>query len=306
MSAPESPVDRAGVVTYVDRYVTLGDLRLHYVDYGGTGEPLVALHGFVQNAHAFDAIAQLLVPHMRLLALDLRGRGGSDWSSPERYKWSYYLRDLRGFFAAVGLSRFALIGTSMGGTLAMLYGMAHPRVVTRLVLNDASLNENRAGVIRATKRSARAPSTFQTISQAMAWFLEERDGLDRLDEEQRLAWVSHFLIPTRGGGFRINCDPAIIRSAGLIPPTLGPRVPWSHRWSVWQQVKRLQMPVLILRGEKSDVVLRSSVELMVEELPAARWCEVPGAGHAPTLYEPESQAALAAFFRASWAEPGRV
>jgi pimeloyl-ACP methyl ester carboxylesterase len=286
----------ASQVRYVDRSVTLSELRLHYVDYGGTGEPLVALHGFVQNAHAFDAIAPLLVPHVRLLALDLRGRGGSDWSWPEQYRWSYYLRDVRDFVAALGLSRFALIGTSMGGTLAMLYSMAHPRVVTGLVLNDTSLNSNRAGVIRAGRRIARAPSTFRTISQAMDWFLEERDGLDRLNEEQRLAWVTHFLIPVRGGGFRFNCDPAIIRRAGLAPPNLGPRVPWSHRWSVWQQLERLRMPVLLLRGEKSDVVPRDSAELMVGALPAAVWREVPGVGHAPTLYEPESQVALAEFF----------
>jgi pimeloyl-ACP methyl ester carboxylesterase len=301
VSTARDGVGTGDLVSYVDRYVTTSELRLHYVDYGGTGQSVVALHGLVQNAHAFDSIAQLMVPHMHLFALDLRGRGGSDWGAPERYTWACYLRDSHEFLGAVGLSRCTLIGTSMGGTLAMLYGMAHPAALTGLVMNDASLNANRAGVIRATQRCARAPSTFQTVSEAMTWFLQERDGLDRIDESQRLAWVRHFLVPAWGGGWRFDCDPAIIRRAGLIPPTLGPRVPWSHRWSVWQQVKRLRMPVLVLRGEKSDVVPRSSVELMAEVLPSARWREISGVGHAPTLYEPESQAALAEFFNL----PGR-
>ena len=225
-------------LSHQDGYVTLASQRLHFVDYGGEGEPVVALHGLIQNAHAFDGIGLALVPSVRLLALDLRGRGASDWGPPDCYRWSYYLSDLRGFFDALGLSRFALLGTSMGGTLAMLYAMAHPLEVTRLVMNDTSLSTNRAGVVRAAQRIGRAPAEFANISEAVAWFLEERDGLDRLDEETRLAWVSHFLTLGTAGGLRFNCDPVIIRRAALIPPDLGPRVPWSHRWTVWEQGTR--------------------------------------------------------------------
>jgi pimeloyl-ACP methyl ester carboxylesterase len=284
------------MTVYKDGYVWVPNLRLHYVDFGGDGEPVVALHGYIQNAHAFDAIAPVLVPHVRLLALDMRGRGGSDWGPIDSYRWAYYLRDLRGLFEALGLVRFALIGTSMGGTLAMLYAMAHPNEVTRLVLNDVSLNANRAGVVRVARRIGRAPRTFTDLAHAVAWFLGEREGLDRLDHETRRAWVSHFLTPAPGGGLRFNCDPAVIQRAALVPPQLGRRVPWSHRWTVWEQLKRLEMPVLILRGGESDVVPRRSVEDMVEFLPAASWAEVPRVGHTPTLYEPEARAALREFF----------
>lgn len=283
-------------IEHTEGYVQLPGMRLHYVDYGGAGETVVALHGLVQNARVFDAIAPVLVPHMHLLALDLRGRGESDWAPPDSYRWNFYLRDLRGFFDALGLSRLALIGTSMGGTLAMLYAMAHPGEVTRLVMNDTSLNTNRAGVVRAAQRVGRAPAEFADLSAAVAWFLEERDGLDQLDEEARLAWVSHYFEPAVSGGMRFKCDPAIFRRAALIPPHLGPGVPWSHRAAVWDQVKRLKMPMLILRGANSDVVLRESAERMADLLSATSWAEVPGAGHAPTLYEPEAQLALRQFF----------
>ena len=81
----ETPPWPTAAKVYQDGYVSLPGQRLHYVDYGGAGEPVVALHGLIQNAHAFDGIALALVPHKRLLALDLRGRGGSDWGPPDYY-----------------------------------------------------------------------------------------------------------------------------------------------------------------------------------------------------------------------------
>ena len=119
----------------------------------------------------------MLVRRRRLIALDLRGRGGSGWGPPESYRWSYYLRDLQGVLCALEISRCALIGTSMGGTLAMLHAMAHPRQVTGLVMNDTSLGVNRAGIVRAAQRIGRAPKTFTSLSQAVAWFSAERGGI---------------------------------------------------------------------------------------------------------------------------------
>ena len=296
MNAAEIVAERTRRAAFRDGYVTLDDVRLHYLDYGGTGEPVVALHGLVQNAHAFDAIAPVLVPGRRLLALDLRGRGASDWGVPDSYRWSYYLRDLHQMLGTLGISRYALIGTSMGGTVAMLHAMARPGQVTALVMNDSSLGVNRAGMVRAAKRIGGAPATFASMSHALAWFTSERDGLDRLDEASRRSWVGHFLAPAPGGGLRFNCDPTIIRRARLVPPDIGPGVPWSHRSAVWQRLERLRMPVLLLRGAISDVVPRTSARRMVAALPDARCREIPQAGHAPTLYEPESHAALRDFF----------
>jgi len=111
------------------------------------------------------------------------------------------------------LLKFALIGTSMGGTVALLYAMAHPFEVTRLMLNDIVFDNNRAGVVRASERFGRAPAKFAGMADALAWFQDERDNLDDLDDEQRWAWVSHFLIPIATVGFRFKCDPALFRLA---------------------------------------------------------------------------------------------
>jgi pimeloyl-ACP methyl ester carboxylesterase len=300
LSPQDRQSERAGPVSrlsFTDRYVVLPDVQLHYVDYGGSGVPLLALHGYVQNAHAYDGIAPAVVPTHRLLALDLRGRGRSEWSAPTRYRWIDYFRDLHGFVNSLGLSRFALLGTSMGGTLAMMYAMAYPDRVSQLVLNDISLDADPVGVANATRRVARAPRRFSDLSQAMTWFLEERVGLEYLDEASLRAWVSHFVVPAPSGGLHFNCDPALIVGARHAVPAIERSASWTHHWAAWEQVKRLTMPVLLLRGERSDVVSRSSARRMVRVLPSAHCREIPRMGHAPTLYEPESRAAIREFVR---------
>lgn len=277
-------------------HVRLADVRLRYVDYGGSGEPIVALPGLFQNAHAFDGIADVIPAGRRLVALDMRGRGGSDWAPPDTYWWSWYLRDLQRALTTLNLTPCALIGTSIGGALAMLHAIARPRHVTALVINDCALDADPAGVARATQRIGSAPDTFASVSEASEWFASGRDGLDRLDDSARLAWVSHFLTPTSDGRLRFNCDPELIRRSRVQSQDARPVAPWAQRWAAWDRLERLQMPVLLLTGEMSDVVPHATAQRLVDVLPDARWSEIPGVGHAPTLYEPEAREALSAFF----------
>ena len=123
-----------------------------------------------------------------------------------------------------------------------------------------------------------------------------RDNLTGLNQEERLAWVSHFLTPLEAGGFRFNCDPMLFQLARKVGQDPEPTRK-SRQRMVWQHVSRLKMPVLILRGANSDVVSRESARRMVELLSAASCVEVPGVGHSPTLYEPAAQFALRQFFR---------
>jgi esterase len=278
-----------------DGYFRVGGLRLHYLDHGGTGEPLVAIHGLLQNAHSFDGIASVLAPRVRLLALDLRGRGDSEWADGDNYKVRHFLIDIYSFIRAMGLTRFALIGTSMGGMLAMLYAMAHPDQVTRLVLNDIALNTSHAGVVRTLRRIASIPMEFATLDEAADWVRQrwERSGKPhRLTAEQ---WVNQNIERTPTG-FRLKCDPAIIRQASLVTDEPGPEGDWSRRRELWSEIHRLTMPVLLLRAGLGDVVLPESAEQTIQALPQARCVEIPGVGHSPTLYEPEAHAALCEFF----------
>jgi pimeloyl-ACP methyl ester carboxylesterase len=292
---------------YRDGYVSVRGIRLHYVDYGGEGEVVVALHGLIQNAHAFDAIAPALVPHVRLLALDFRGRGLSDWGRPACYRFPEYLLDLRDFLRALGLDRLALIGTSLGGFVARLYSMAYPQTISRLVLNECAAGENLAGLVRAARRPSMAPPYFTTLGEAKEWFLKERDGLHRLTDDKLTAWVSHYLVSGANGRLRLRCDPAVVQVARHRAHHLQRNSRWwqGQKETAWQHVKRLTMPVLLLRGAVSDMVLAEDADRFVRELPDARCVTIPEMGHSPTLYEPEAQAAICNFFSVL-APPGQA
>jgi pimeloyl-ACP methyl ester carboxylesterase len=283
--------------TYQDGFVTVSGLRLHYVDYGGQGETVVALPGLIQSAHAYDSIAPLLAPHFRFLALDFRGRGASDWGPPERYRIDQYLRDLKGFLAALNLERMALIGTSLGGFVARLFATAYPARVTRLVLNDCAIGGALSGVCRVSARPSHAPQEFASIDEAVAWFQADRPGLDRLERGLRREWVAHYLTRTESGGFRLSCDPTVIRLAN----SLAGQFQMLERPSIemelaWEQARRLTMPLLILRGELSEVIANETTERLTRLLPNARSVDIAGVTHSPTLYEEEAQLALAEFF----------
>jgi pimeloyl-ACP methyl ester carboxylesterase len=295
-------------VNYQDGFVTVSGLRLHYVDYGGQGEAVVALPGLIQSARAFDSIARLLVPPMRLLALDFRGRGASDWGPPEGYRVDQYLRDLKGFLSALNLERVALIGTSLGGFVARLFATAYPGRVTRLVLNDCAIGGALAGVCRVSARPSDAPPEFPSIDEAVAWFQSDRPGLERLEPGLRREWVTHYLTRTERGGFRLSCDPAVIRLANSLASQF--RVferPSIETELAWEHARKLTMPLLIVRGALSEVIANETAERLTRLLPNARSVDVPGVTHSPTLYEKEAQLALMEFFGISeTCEPGHA
>lgn len=327
-----SEMEEATIVPYRDGYVKVGGARLHYVDYGGEGEAVVALHGFTGSAHVFDSIAPVLVPHVHLFALDQRGRGGSDWAAPELYKPKQSVIDLIEVLAALGLKRFALIGTSQGGAVARTYAFTHPDKVTRLVLNDSAPPTDRrskttrwAATAHLLERLAKVPAEFASLDEAAAWFMSERSGgMARLSPEMRANWVRHYLAPTPEGRWRFSCDPAMIRVAiEMLQARTEPQGKRARRGGIFRRaihalrsagerlgiswldstaaqwrmmMSRLTMPVLLLRGALSDLVPPEWADQLVKALPAARCVEVPGVGHAPTLHEPEAQAALREFF----------
>src|SRR6185312_10833618 len=129
--------------TWTDRFWTSADgLRLHARDYAGASgparAPVICLHGLTRNARDFEKLA----PHIaakgrRVLALDVRGRGQSDWDSqPMRYNAATYVGDVLALMDALAIGRAAFIGTSMGGLITMLLAATRPAVVAAAALND--------------------------------------------------------------------------------------------------------------------------------------------------------------------------
>jgi pimeloyl-ACP methyl ester carboxylesterase len=140
-------------------------LSLRYVEWGpASAPPVVMLHGLRSYAHTWEPVAQALLPHWRVIALDQRGRGGSDWDAQRRYHTASYVADLEALVDALGLARFVLVGHSMGGTNAIVYAARHPERVSGLVIEDMGPGASMAsgGTDRIKRELKATPASLPT------------------------------------------------------------------------------------------------------------------------------------------------
>jgi esterase len=268
-------------------FLTVNGLKLHHLDWGNSAAPpLVFVHGLTGNGHAFDGIASRMRDQYHVIAVDVRGRGDSGWSSEGAYTQADYVSDLEGTVDALGFDKFTLCGTSMGARISMEYAGRHPERLTRLILNDIGPDAE-AGSDRITRNSANVPESFADIDEAVAFRSRTSPVFANLPLDEQRTKIQFDLRPGDGGRFYWKHDPEFQRqrvSKGT--PTYG---------YLWDVLARLQMPVLVLWGTVSDVLSEAQARRMVEVLPHGELVSVPGVGHAPTLNEPEAVAGLERF-----------
>ena len=269
-----------------DRFVRVGDLNLHYLEWGEPGAPpVVMVHGLTGNAHAFDSLAAHFATRYHVISVDVRGRGDSDWAADGDYSNDAYVADLEGLREALGFERFSLVGTSMGGRISLTYAGAYPERVERTVLNDIGPEVDPRGGSRIASSSRDAITTFETIDEVMAWHRENRVGFSAMSDAQQRAAAGFAVKPLAGGGYTWKMDPAV-RS--------DPRRPDPE--ASWNLARRIPGPVLLVRGGDSDLLSPEIARRMLAEMQDCRMVTVPGVGHAPTLMEPEAFGPVMEFF----------
>jgi esterase len=149
--------------------LTVNGLALHYLEWGDAeAPPIVCVHGYTGSADAFNALARHLEDRYRILALDVRGHGESAWSPTGAYSYADQAGDLAEFAARLRLDKFVLIGTSMGGIIAMAYAAEHAERLLGLVINDIGPDVE-AGSQRITGLVGSRPDDFGTLEEAMAY-----------------------------------------------------------------------------------------------------------------------------------------
>jgi pimeloyl-ACP methyl ester carboxylesterase len=270
-------------------FTEVDGLRLHHLDWGGSGAPVVCLHGLTGNAHAFDGLARSLGLTLRILSLDVRGRGDSEWGPPEGYQLPRYVADLGIWLDALHLDRVALVGTSMGGIISMLFAAAQPDRVERVALNDIGPVGDPRGLERIRGYVGTAPERFPELKAAAGWFRENYPGI-RASDEQLLELAGHAVRELPEGGFGWKYDRAI-RQAMNEPAAAAAAAP-----ELWPIAEALPGPTLVLRGGISDILAADTASEMTRRMKDCRAVDVPGVGHAPLLSEPEALRALRGFF----------
>ena len=272
-----------------DGWWTAGDgLTLHYRDYGG-GEarpPIVCIPGLTRNARDFEGVADRLAGKWRLICVDLRGRGQSDYArDPLTYVPAVYAQDMEALIAALGLSRFVLFGTSLGGLITMLLAMADRNRIAAALLNDIGPVVETSGLDHIRSYVGRSHSWPTWLHAAR--FLREAQG-DRYpdwDVGRWLVYAKRLCKLTPGGRIVFDYDMRIAEPFRAPGGDTG--------FDLWAAFAGLDgVPSLVVHGEISDLLSRDTVGRMVAQNPAMEAVTVPRVGHAPTLDEPEAAEAI--------------
>lgn len=279
-------------MTYADHWVTINGVRLHYQEWGRPDAPaLLLLHGLTQQSHTFDGMAARLAGRYRILALDARGRGESEWAPPETYTIPQYVADARAFLAALGLGTVHLFGISLGGLVGLSLAAEAPDALLSLGLNDIGPEIDPSGAARIARSTAAVPERLPSFDAALDWALEQYPWLAGMDRARAADAVRWAVREEPGGGWRFKFDPAIGRARR---PTDEARAGAARRW--WEALAALRCPLLLIRGAESDVLAAGTAAEMQRRQPRLLHADVPGVGHAPTLEEPAAVAALERFY----------
>jgi esterase len=276
--------------------ITIDGLQLHYFDWGNpAGPPLVCVHGYTSSADAFHGFARHFRDRFHIIALDVRGHGESQWSPDGAYTYRDQAGDLAAFVDRLGLGQFILLGTSMGGIIAMTYAMEHGQRLRALVLNDIG-PEVEQGSQRITAMVGGRPDEFPSLDAAMAYRREMSPIVAARDvaDQRELALGVLRRLPDGKWGWKM--DPAYIRQRVERGAPVRP--------DLWPALARLTCPALAVWGTDSDVLSEAQARRMVETLPKGELLSISGVGHAPSLVEPASLAGLERFLGGVPAPPG--
>jgi pimeloyl-ACP methyl ester carboxylesterase len=268
-----------------------GNLRLHAQIQGPEHAPLtvLCLHGLTRNLADFDALAAILSARYRVLTADQRGRGKSqrDPHTPN-YHPATYASDMFALLDHLAIDRVAVIGTSMGGIMAMMMGAAQPARVRGIVLNDIGPQVPVAGLHRL-RSSLNGSIPVATWSEAslQARRVNEIAFPDYGDADWD-AFARRIYVEDPSGRPIAAFDPAILAGLNAADPSAAPNL-----WPQWQHLKSIS--ILAIRGALSDILSAEILASMAAQHPNLRAITVANRGHAPMLDEPAAVAAIDEF-----------
>jgi len=276
---------------YEDRYMTVRDgLRLHYRDYAGAADkpPILCLHGLTRNSRDWTEFAERYSPGFRVLALEFRGRGGSDYDPvPQRYNPLTYAGDVIELLDQLAVDQAIFAGTSLGGLVTLTMAAMAPQRIFATIMNDVGPDVDVEGVNRILTYvgNDRRFGSWDEAADAIA--ANYGASFERYTHDD---WVKMAKRNCReeNGEVRFDYDMAIAEPFKTTGPT-----PNVDLWPFFRVLA--EKPLLVVRGAKSDLLTEATARRMQQVAPDMKLVVVPGVGHAPELNEPEAVAAIDEF-----------
>jgi len=275
------------------RFIAAQDgLRLHALEWGDRRSPLlpvVCLPGLTRTAEDFATLAAALAADRRVLALDYRGRGRSDYDpNPEHYAIAVEAADVMTVLSGLAAAPAVVVGTSRGGLIAMTLAAAKPQLLAGVVLNDIGPVVEIEGMMRIKGYVGRLP---QPASYQEGAEMLRRISGNQFPELGAAEWLAAANRGWRmeGGRLVTTYDPALARTLDGVSADK----PFPTMWPQFDAMAPL--PLLVVHGANSDVLSAATVAAMQARRPDMERLVVPDQGHAPLLAEPATIRPIAAF-----------
>jgi pimeloyl-ACP methyl ester carboxylesterase len=279
-------------MSFTSHYLRCAGREIHYTEWGAQhAETVIAWHGLARTGRDMDDIAAHLAQRWRVICPDTIGRGLSQWSPDpaQEYCLAFYVQLAAALLDGLRIERCHWLGTSMGGAIGTLGAAGALRGrIRRLVLNDNGPQLAPAAIERI-RSYAGSPAAFATVSELEAYFRQVYKPYGAMTDAQwrRLTETSVRRLPD--GRVTPHYDPAMVMQ-------------FTHHdndYLLWDAWDTLDIPVLCLRGEHSDLLLRETAEQMRNRGPRAVVVEIAGCGHAPALNTPDQFELIERFLSAA-------
>lgn len=268
-----------------ESFLSLSPLSgFHRIAYMAWGEPkgrraTICVHGLTRQGRDFDHLASALATEGRFVVCpDVAGRGASDWlAEPSEYGLPTYVQDMAALIGRIGAERVDWVGTSMGGMIGMCLAAAPNAPIRRLVLNDIGPLVPKAALERISHYVGGAGG-FASLDEVEQYLREIHAPFGNLTDAEWAHLAKYSASEDGPDRFALHYDPRIA------DPLTKSKEPLEDidLWSVWE---RITCPVLVLRGESSDLLTPETAERMRTTGPEAEIVEIEGCGHAPALMD---------------------
>lgn len=274
---------------WVDRYWSSDDgLKLHYRDYAGPHErpPILCLPGLTRNARDFEPVAERYAGEWRIIAVEFRGRGLSEYDpNPANYVPHTYAADVLKLLDQLGIADAVFFGTSLGGIVTMLMSTTDPERIAGAMINDIGpvIEEDGVDRLRLYVGKSQPMNDWREAAEAAA--TRNRIAFPDYTPEQWDRFARRLYSERPDGSIQADYDMRISESFNENKQ--------SRDYDPWPLIKNLaDKPVLLVRGETSDLLSAETADRMIAALHKGELVTVRGIGHAPALDEPEVVAGI--------------
>lgn len=267
--------------------------RMAYAEWGDHYNPrvLICVHGLTRNGRDFDALAEAMSRHYRVICPDVVGRGQSSrLRDPAGYAVPQYVADMVTLIARVGVERVDWVGTSMGGLIGMALAAQEGAPIGRLVLNDVGPVITVDALQRIATYVGMDP-TWTTFEEALAYVKLVSAPFGPLSEAQWWQLTENSVARRADGRWGFVYDPQIATpfKATFVDKDI----------DLWPVYERITCPTLAIRGAESDLLTRATWQQMGERGPRASLAEIAGVGHAPMFLDEEQISVVRDFLLAA-------